>query len=239
MITYRIQYRGAECPAPSSWLVSADKLRVFSTPRLMICAGLTSLPNMPSLPGQESFKGKIMHHRDFGSSSILKDHEVKHIGVLGGAKSAADIAYAAAAAGKTVSWIIRRTGSGPGGLLPAKGMGPYKNSNEVLYTRLVATLNPSLWTPQTWTARVLHRSMTGRRIVNWIWGISDANVRREAGFKNRSEPADYDSPDYQNLQPDTPIFSCNDSCGVNQRPDFWSTIASAKVEGFSRRYYRG
>jgi dimethylaniline monooxygenase (N-oxide forming) len=137
-----------------------------------------------------------MHHKDFGSSSILADPKIKHIAVLGGAKSAADIGYAAAAAGKTVSWIIRRLGSGPGGLLPARGMGPYKNSNEVLYTRLMATLNPSLWAPQTSTARLLHRTLTGRMIVDWIWGISDANAKRQAGFKHRFEPTDYDNPDY-------------------------------------------
>jgi cation diffusion facilitator CzcD-associated flavoprotein CzcO len=61
-----------------------------------------------------------MHHRDFGSSSILKDHKVKQIAVLGGGKSAADIAYAAATAGKTISSMIRLKGSGPGALLPAK-----------------------------------------------------------------------------------------------------------------------
>jgi dimethylaniline monooxygenase (N-oxide forming) len=155
-----------------------------------------------------------MHHKDFGSSSTLADPKVKHVAVLGGAKSAADIAYAAAIARTRVSWIIRKSGSGPRGLLPARGIGPYQNTNEVPYTRLTASLNPSLWTPQAWAARILHLSMIGRRIVYWIWGISDRNARREADFQERSA---HDRTTYQNLQPDTPIFRGNDSSGVNQR----------------------
>ena len=157
------------------WIASTDKPSILSTPKLMICAGLTSVPNMPSLPGQDSFTGKITHHRDFGSSLILVDPEVKHVAILGGAKSAADLAYAAATAGKQVSWMIRLCGSGPGGLLPAKGAGPYKNTNELLYTRLVATLIPSIWAPQNWTARVLHQSRIGRGLVDWIWKSLDAS----------------------------------------------------------------
>jgi len=208
------------------WIASADKLSVLSTSKLMICAGLTSIPNMPSLPGQDSFTGKIMHHRDFGSSSILVDPEVKHIAVLGGARSAADLAYAAATAGKQVSWIIRLCGGGAGGLLPAKGTGPYKNTNEVLCTRLAATLNPSMWAPQNWIARVLHQSRIGRGLVDWIWKTSNRSARREAGFKDSYR---YDDSSYQNLQPRAPIFWGG---GINQRPDFWSIMAEDNVEFF-------
>lgn len=148
------------------------------------------------------------------------DPEVKHIAILGGAKSAADIAYAAATAGKQVSWIIRLCGSGPGGLLPAKETGPYKNTNKVLYTRLAATLNPSMWAPQNWTARL------GRRLGDWIWKSSDASAKREAGFKDSYR---YDDSSYQNLQPRASIFW---GSGINQRPDFWSIMAEDNVEFF-------
>lgn len=90
-------------PTTSLWMASTDKLPIISAPKPMICTGLTSVPNMPSLPGQKDFKGEIMHHQDFGSSSILADPKVKHITVLGGAKSPADIAYVATIARKRVS----------------------------------------------------------------------------------------------------------------------------------------
>jgi cation diffusion facilitator CzcD-associated flavoprotein CzcO len=153
-------------PHTESWIVTTDNLSVFSTRKLMVCAGLTSVPNMPSLPGQESFTNKIIHHRDFGSSAVLEDPQIQHIAVLGGGKSAADIAYAAATAGRYVSWIIRNSGHGPQGLLPAKGIGPYRNINEVLSTRFMAALNPSLWAPRAWKTRALHQSSTGRRILD-------------------------------------------------------------------------
>ena len=215
--------------ASGLWVVSTDNLPPCRTSKLMICSGLTSVPNMPSLPGKEAFKGKIMHHRDFGSSSILSDPYIKHIAVLGGAKSAADLAYAAATAGKTLSWIIRKSGSGPGALVPAAGMGPYKNSNAVLYTRLTATMNPSIWVQQTWLTRLLHQSRIGRSIVDWIWSVQDRTTRREAGFE--TGPAKHRTS-YQNLQPDTPLFWGNDSSGVNQRPDFWTIMASDHVKVF-------
>ena len=132
----------------------------------------------------------------------MKDPKMKHIAILGGAKSAADVAYAAAKAGKIVSWIIRRNGSGPAHLAPAKGIGPYKNSNELLYTRLTAKLSPSMWSPQNWLSRLLHGTGMGRRAVNWIWDNFDKNSRREAGFHGQRAVAGA-GKGFTNLEPDT------------------------------------
>lgn len=77
----------------------------------MVASGLTSTPNMPVFAKQDCFKGLILHQRDFGQSSVLSPID-KYITVLGGAKSAADMAYACAKAGKSVSWIIRSSGNG-------------------------------------------------------------------------------------------------------------------------------
>lgn len=61
---------------------------------------------MPVFAKQDCFKGLMLHQRDFGQSSVLSSSD-KYITVLGGAKSAADMAYACAKAGKSVSWVIR------------------------------------------------------------------------------------------------------------------------------------
>jgi dimethylaniline monooxygenase (N-oxide forming) len=84
---------------------------VYHTPKLMVASGLTSTPNMPIFAKQDCFKGLILHQRDFGQSSVLSSSD-KYITVLEGAKSAADMAYAYAKAGKSVSWVIRSSGSG-------------------------------------------------------------------------------------------------------------------------------
>ena len=172
----------------------------ISTRKLMIASGLTSTPCMPTLPGQESFSGDIIHHCDVTRSSILADSKIKHVAVLGGAKSAADMAYAAAKAGKRVSWIIREHGSGPAAMAPAKGVGPYNNSNEVLFNRFASSLNPSVWLPQTWFSHLLHATRIGRTIVESIWAHFDADVRRSADYKGHDDGMN----GFSGLEPDTP-----------------------------------
>jgi dimethylaniline monooxygenase (N-oxide forming) len=176
--------------------------RPFLSRTLLVAPGLTSQANMPELPGRPAFRGVVIHHVDFGNSSIMKDPQMNHIAVLGGAKSAADIAYAAAKAGKKVSWIIRASGSGPAHLTPAQGIGPYKNSNELLYTRLTACFNPSIWNPRNWLSRLLHGTRIGRRAVESIWKTFDSNSRREAGYRGQRVPDGVENG-FANLEPDT------------------------------------
>ncbi len=189
--------------ATRQWQVFCDgRSQPLLTIKLLVAAGLTSQPNMPELSGREAFQGLIIHHADFGNSSITKDPEIKHIAVLGGAKSAADIAYSVAKAGKAVSWIVRKSGSGPAHFVSAKGVGPYKNSNELLYTRLTATLTPSIWNRQNWLSSFLHRTKLGRRAIDWIWEKFDSNSRCEAGLRQKRD-VDGAENGFSNLEPDT------------------------------------
>lgn len=222
------------------WLVACEgEPRPLLASKLLVAAGLTSRPNMPGLPGHEAFRGTVIHNLDFGKSSMRKDAELKHIAVLGGAKSAADLAYSVAKAGKLVSWIIRQSGSGPAHFAPAEGIGPYRNSNELLYTRLTASLSPSIWNPQNWLSGLLHGTRLGRKVVGLLWHKFDA--QRKAGFSGQ-QGVDGSDKGYSSLEPDTPyvcnqenradllmlrhsMFWQNDSTGINQRPDFWETIA--------------
>ncbi|KAI1113528.1 hypothetical protein F5Y14DRAFT_417518 [Nemania sp. NC0429] len=85
---------------------------LVSSSRLMMANGQSSVPNVPNLPGRENFRGQIIHSIDFGQSDVVKDKSIQHVAVIGAGESAADIVYEAAKAGKTVSWIIRKTGNG-------------------------------------------------------------------------------------------------------------------------------
>lgn len=172
----------------------------FTAPKLMVATGLSSMPKMPDFPNRKAFNGLILHHKDFGQSSFLASSHVQHVCVIGGAKSAADVVYASAKAGKTVSWIVRKNGSGPSALAPAKGSGPYRNANETLYTRMTSLMNPSLFVPEMWVTRFLHQSRIGRKLVAFLWAKIDAKNRRLA---------DYGRPDgrvngFEKLAPDTP-----------------------------------
>lgn len=175
---------------------------VYHTPRIMIASGLTSTPNMPVFAKQERFKGLILHQRDFGQSSVLSSGD-KYVTVLGGAKSAADMVYACAKAGKSVSWVIRRSGSGPAAFLGSQGRGPYKNSAELGFTRIMGTFTPSYFTPQTWWASFLHRTALGNWVVSQIWNTADKVSRDGADFDERTNAQE----SFKKLKPSTMLFS--------------------------------
>lgn len=191
------------CKLKRQWQILCEGVsRTYLTSKLLVAAGLTSRPNITELPGQNAFGGILIHHIEFGRSTILKDPETKHVVVLGGAKSAADMVYAAAKAGKKVSWIIRKSGSGPAHFVAAKGIRPYRNSNELLYTRLTAALSPSIWNPKNRLVRFLHGTKIGRKVIDWIWNKFDTDSRREAGFHGERGVKGYKNG-FANLEPDT------------------------------------
>lgn len=163
------------------WLISGkdetNATQTYHASKLIVASGLTSVPDIPDLPGREKFDGLVMHQESFGQSSVLSSSKIQHVTVVGGAKSAADMVYASVKAGKSVSWIIRASGTGPGFLLPAKGRGPYKNAFEIGSTRIAGTLTPSFFNPDTWWTRFLHGTNLGIRILNSIWSAADKETR--------------------------------------------------------------
>lgn len=123
------------------WRVAIqDRSVVHLAPKLIDASGLTSDPNIPRIPGLSEYKGLTLHQKAFGQSDVLSNPAIRDVVVLGGAKSAADMAYASAKAGKRVSWVIRRSGCGPAALVPAAGGKYYRNSNDSTYTRFFASL---------------------------------------------------------------------------------------------------
>lgn len=103
----------------------------FVTRRLVIASGITSIPRIPQLKGSETFGGTIIHNLDFGSAKVLTDPDVKHITVLGGGKSGADMVYACVKAGKAAAWIVSPSGTGPPTFVTPKGKGPFKSAFEL------------------------------------------------------------------------------------------------------------
>ena len=171
---------------------------VFHAPKVMIASGLTSSPNMPILPNRENFQGPILHQKNFGQSSVLSSKD-KHVTVIGGAKSSADMVYASVKAGKSVSWIIRKSGSGPAAFLTAKGKGRYKNSAELGFTRIMSTFTPSYFIPQNFWTRFLHGTRPGNWIVSQFWNAADKVSRDGANFDARPKAL----ANFKNLKPNT------------------------------------
>ena len=181
------------------WTVQGETA-VFRAPKVIIACGLTSAPNMPALAGQEKFEAPVIHQEDFGRSSILSSSDYQNITVLGGGKSAADMVYAAVKAGKSVSWIIRTSGTGPGYFVSPKGIGPYKNAFEIGSTRIAASLSPSIFAPNNCWTRFLNCNSLGQKLVRSVWEGADKETREGADFNGRPKALG----GFHNLKPQTP-----------------------------------
>lgn len=207
---------------------SQNSTLTLQTPHIIAATGLTSQPNYPSLPNWQNFHGRILHHKDFAAferTHLPSLPQPSRIAVLGGAKSAADVAYACAKNGHHVTWIIRRSGSGPAAFVSAKGTWPYSNSNESFYTRLVSLFLVSWFSVQAGTnkylLKLLNQTSPGRALLRRIWSGINAKAWKEADYDREDGKAN----GYYNLKPDREIFWQNDSTGINQREDFFDVIA--------------
>ncbi|KAL8916063.1 MAG: hypothetical protein Q9208_008717 [Pyrenodesmia sp. 3 TL-2023] len=209
------------------WTISGQdrsgETRLLKSPKLIVASGLTSVANMPMLAGQERFGNPIIHQKDFGKSDVLSSGTLKHVTVLGAAKSAADLVYDCVEAGKAVTWIIRRAGTGPGVFVSS----PSRKSASAAYSigtlRIIATLTPSLFNADSWWNRLLQRSWIGRRLLTNTWKKLDQDIVAEGGFNNRGEKAKNNR--FGRLKPHTPFIWQNQGAGIINRPDFWDTVA--------------
>ena len=193
----------------------------YRAPKIIDASGITSIPSTPRIPGQDVFKGLQIHSKDFPKSDLLTNPAYHRVLVLGGAKSAADIVYAATKAGKSVSWVIRRSGSGPAAFTAPPGLGTYRSNNESFYNHWMSYFLLSAFQKESWVTWFLNRTAVGRRLARALWTFLDVATRKSAR---------YNRPDgrrngFHHLEPDTTLFWQNDSTGVNQREDFWDLVA--------------
>lgn len=181
------------------WIVTSDTA-IFHASKIIIASGLTSTPNMPELPGIDHFEALNIHQENYGQSSILSSGELQDVTVIGGGKSAADMVYASVKAGKSVSWIVRASGTGPAFFDSPKGKGPYKNAFEIGATRIVSTLSPSIFNPDTLWTRFFHKTNVGQKIVHAVWGGADKEIRADAEYDGRPNALE----GFDNLKPHVP-----------------------------------
>lgn len=156
--------------------------RAFTAPKIIIASGFTSEPNMPNF-NMKGFSGRIIHSKEYGreADSILTGPK-RRISVLGGGKSAADMVYAAAKAGHEVSWIIRKSGSGPGLLLKVEPVGKYRNATELMQARFMSTLSPNMFMKRTWWTWFVHSTWLGRWLLNMMFGFVQRDSEKAAGY---------------------------------------------------------
>lgn len=198
--------------------------RTMVCSRVMMANGQSSVPNMPEFPGQENFGGKLVHSIDFGQSDVVQNKSIQHVSVLGAGKSAADMVYEAVKAGKTVSWIIRKTGNGslgPAAFAPIDLPTPYKNGVEASQARIMASLQPCYLIPnQSWWTWLLHSTTLGAKLVSKIFSALDNTVRKYAGYRERKSDRGFEKLEYDNE-----IIWQNGTAGGCHFSDFFPLVA--------------
>ncbi len=203
------------------WVVELDGPKALHAAKIIDASGITSEPELPDIPKLQKFSGIQVHMKDLAKSDLYNNAACNRIAVIGGAKSGADASYSATLAGKTVYWIIRKSGNGPCFYSPAHPTPPFKSADEPLLSRVLYLIMSSQFVKDTFFVRLLNQTAIGRRIIRFLWNSIESDFRKRAN---------YDRPDpkgngFKNLEPDTPLFWANDNTGVEQRDDFFDTIA--------------
>ncbi|KAL8941110.1 MAG: hypothetical protein Q9216_002442 [Gyalolechia sp. 2 TL-2023] len=222
-------------PPKVQWTIIYNTTHQIQTSKLIDATGMTSRRKIPNLLGSMDFKGRTLHHKSWGQeqSNLLKDPSVQSICIVGGAKSAADVAYACTKAPgeRKVHWVVREDGNGPSAFFAAPAMtARYANSNEGFYNRFLGSFLPNQFGQKWgWLKRLLQGTTFGRWYVKRLWDGFDKGLRASLDYQREEGK----HMGFANLEYDTPcevidifrIFWQNDSSGVSNHPDFLSKIA--------------
>lgn len=137
--------------------------------KLIVATGVTSTPNMPQGLDYKAYAGPVMHSREVGAKhDLLTADSIKRVTVVGGSKSAVDVVYLCALAGKEVDWVIREDGYGPILLFEPRSHGIHAGAIKAIRATTIAS--PSIhWSSGFWY-RFLHsgKNKLGPKLLNWV-----------------------------------------------------------------------
>ncbi|TVY18280.1 FAD-dependent monooxygenase DEP4 [Lachnellula arida] len=206
------------------WRLSfKDSDDIIETEKLLVATGVTSIASMPDCPA-ENATVPIVHSKDLGMSyGALQNKDIRHVVVVGAAKSAYDAVYLMLSMNKEVTWIIRPDGAGPLAILPTEIFGIF-NSIAVASTRLMTYLSPSISNTDGALYHFFQKSRVGRWCTNKFWDTITFMSNRHAGYSQ----ADHVSQ----LKPEVAsqsVFWANSGLGVVTLPNFWDVIHKGKV----------
>ncbi|KAJ4423606.1 hypothetical protein N0V82_001774 [Gnomoniopsis sp. IMI 355080] len=168
-----------------------DARRTMITTKLILATGLTSTPNMPQYSGAETFGKPLFHAKDFcRRASELKG--VRKAVVVGGAKSAYDVAYALVQDGTIVDLVIRPNGHGPVWIAPPF-VTPLKRRLDTIFNiRALTWFSPCPWGAEDGYGRIrnfLHGTRFGRFLVDSFWKVLQGDVLDAIRYDSHSELA--------------------------------------------------
>ncbi|SCO54756.1 related to dimethylaniline monooxygenase [Fusarium fujikuroi] len=193
----RIQFNTAvnlvERNGDAGWRVSVtspEGTESITTERLVLATGLTSTPNMPQYKNAEKFGAPLFHAKDFCKEA--PNLNVKKAIVVGGAKSAFDVAYALVQDGATVDLVVRPTGNGPVWIAPPFVTPLKKRLDQLLNIRWMTWFSPCPWGQEDGYPAVrnfLHGTAVGRFLVSNFWKTLSNDVTGAIGYDSHPELA--------------------------------------------------
>jgi cation diffusion facilitator CzcD-associated flavoprotein CzcO len=212
------------------WILKTDNtdLPTISTRKLVIATGLTSTPFIPSFTGAELFakSGLLIHSRDFDKHADRFFNKTSSVTVLGGSKSAWDVAYACATRDVPVNLVIRSTGQGPTWMAP-----PYVTPvkawlEKLVHRRFLTWLSPCIWGDEDGYSGVrnfLHGTWLGRKVVDAFWWVLSTDANALMGYDKH--------PETQKLKPRHSAFWTGSGLGIlNFEGDFLELVRDGKVK---------
>ncbi|KAF1961443.1 dimethylaniline monooxygenase (N-oxide forming) [Byssothecium circinans] len=229
-IRFNTRVDAAEENAESGlWALSVTNTETGSRSRLqakkvIIATGLTSDPNLPALAGRDDFGAPIFHVKDFAAHADSV-RTTKQVAVLGGAKSAWDVAYAYATAGVTVDMIIRQSGRGPVWMSPAYVTPLKKLLEKLVNVRFLQWFSPCIWGDEDGYGRIrsfYHGTWLGRKMTDAFWAILGGDVLSLVGFDQH--------PEMKKLKPWHPAFWVGSGLGILNYPtDFFDLVRNGTI----------
>lgn len=163
--------------------------------KLIVASGLSSDPRMPNLDTSR-FQGTTFHSLYLGSryKELTADH-IKHVTVVGGNKSAAEVVNLCASAGKKVTWLIRESGAGPGMLIQQKPGGV--NAAAIAFSRWSGLTVPCMLRAHGFWYWFLHSGLfwPGLWLLGKYWDWASHLIFKDT--YNQSENAKKLAPDMQ------------------------------------------
>ncbi|KAH7145470.1 hypothetical protein B0J13DRAFT_584596 [Dactylonectria estremocensis] len=163
--------------------------RSIETAKLILATGLTSTPNIPVYANQENFDAPLFHAKDF-CREAPKLGKVKKAVVVGGAKSAYDVAYAFVEDGAEVDLVIRPNGHGPVWIAPAFVTPFKKRLDQLLNVRWMTWFSPCPWGDadgHSFVRSLLHGTAVGRFIVDMFWKVLGGDVISANAYDSHPE----------------------------------------------------
>jgi len=157
---------------------------VLECEKLIIAAGVNSIPKFPENLSWSGFSGLVTHSKSIGANqSLLTSSHIQRVTEVGGNKSAFDAVFLCAV--KVVDWVISPDGYGPGILLEPRTKGGTSFAR-VKLARVSLIPGPTVLNQEGWWWRFLNSGSCG--VGTWVLRIVMRVVTRDAlGVYGRNE----------------------------------------------------